>query len=214
MLKDLISFWNSDPEFNKNCNWQIEQGYSGWYIDFPSTIDKTLKSILQEMGIKALYAHQFQSWEAVKEGKHIVVVTATASGKTLCYNLPILDALFHDPNLCALYIFPTKALAQDQKQNIFKILSTVEQPLPPLLRDTPDLVGVYDGDTPQSRRPTIRQNVQLLFTNPDMLHTAILPHHTLWADFFSNLKFIVIDEVHSYRGVFGSHVANVIRRTK
>ncbi|NPV76784.1 MAG: DEAD/DEAH box helicase [Anaerolineae bacterium] len=211
MLEKIISGWNSNPDFIKNCNWRIEQECPGHYFDFPPTISHVIKSTLQEMGIQALYAHQLQSWEAVKNGKHIVVVTATASGKTLCYNLPILDTLFHDPNLRALYIFPTKALAQDQKQSLTNILSLAERSLQFSLTD---LIGIYDGDTPQARRTEIRQTTRLLFTNPDMLHTAILPHHTLWADFFSNLKYIVIDEIHTYRGVFGSHVANVIRRLK
>ena len=198
----------------RNCNWRVEPKKPGRYCDFPPTIAQAIKEALQEMGIQALYAHQFQSWETVKHGKHIVVVTATSSGKTLCYNLPILDSLYRDPNQRALYIFPTKALAQDQKHGLLNILSLVEQSAQYPLQNSSSLIGVYDGDTPQAKRSEIRKNARLVFTNPDMVHAAILPHHTLWAEFFNNLRFIVIDEIHSYRGVFGSHVANVIRRLK
>jgi DEAD/DEAH box helicase domain-containing protein len=148
----------------------------------------------------------------VGAGRHPVVVTGTASGKTLCYNLPILDCLLRDPEARALYLFPTKALAQDQQEALRQLL--------PSLRNNPldDLpavpVATYDGDTPAEVRRSVRTGARLVISNPDMLHAGVLPHHTLWADFLGNLAFVVIDEIHAYRGVFGSHVANVLRRLK
>jgi DEAD/DEAH box helicase domain-containing protein len=145
------------------------------------------------------------AWDAAREGKHMVVVTPTASGKTLCYNLPVLDAIVNDPSSRAIYLFPTKALSQDQRAELDEIIAL----LPEGVR-----IHTYDGDTPQDARKAIRSVGQIILTNPDMLHAGILPHHTKWANLFRNLKFIVIDELHNYRGVFGSHVANVLRRLK
>ena len=157
-----------------------------------------------------MYSHQSQAWAHVRAGKNVVLATGTASGKTLAYNLPVLAALLEDENARALYLFPTKALTQDQLSNLQTLQSKI-----PFGHDVKNLESaIYDGDTPQRNRPAIRKNARILLTNPDMLHTGILPHHTNWADFFRNLRFVVIDEVHTYRGVFGSHVANVIRRLK
>ncbi|MCC6148473.1 MAG: DEAD/DEAH box helicase [Anaerolineaceae bacterium] len=214
MLKNILSSWSSDPDFLKNCYWQVEQEYSGCFDDFPPGLASPVKTTLQKMGIRSLYAHQIKCWEAVKAGNNVAISTTTASGKSLCYNLPVLDSMSRDPNSRALYIFPTKALAQDQQQNLNRALSLATQSSEFSFRSSDHLIGVYDGDTPQSKRPEIRTKARLLFTNPDMLHTAILPHHTLWAEFFQHLRYVVLDEVHSYRGVFGSHVANVIRRLK
>jgi len=132
-------------------------------------------------------------------------ISSTASGKTLIYNVPVIERCLHDLRARALYLFPTKALAQDQKNELDQMLSG----LPPELQLA---AATYDGDTTQAARPKVRQNARLIISNPDMLHTGILPHHTRWAEFFSNLQYVVIDEMHSYRGVFGSHVANVLRR--
>jgi DEAD/DEAH box helicase domain-containing protein len=177
---------------------------------------------LNAQGIRALYTHQIQSWLHAKNGDNFVVVTGTASGKTLCYNLPVLDCLLRDDHARALYLFPTKALAQDQLSGLIRLLG--EQASKSGTEGTignspPDASpafspGIYDGDTPAHLRPSIRSSARLLLSNPDMLHTGILPHHTGWAAFFQNLRFVVIDELHTYRGVFGSHVANVIRRLK
>jgi DEAD/DEAH box helicase domain-containing protein len=160
---------------------------------------------LTARGITSLYSHQAQAWELARQGNNIVLATGTASGKTLGYNLPVLAALFENAEARALYLFPTKALAQDQLSIIRDQLSLIRQSL---------ITGIYDGDTPTAQRRAIREQARLLLTNPDMLHSGILPHHTNWAEFFRNLKFVVIDEMHTYRGVFGSHVANVIRRLK
>jgi DEAD/DEAH box helicase domain-containing protein len=166
-------------------------------------LPEALRGALEAEGIGELYAHQAEAIDAARSGENIVVVTSTASGKTLCYNLPVLETLSADPSARAFYIFPTKALAQDQLGKLKKY------PVEPA-----QAAATYDGDTPISRRRQIRQHSHIVLTNPDMLHVGILPYHTTWAPFFRSLKYVVIDEVHSYRGVFGSHVANIIRRLR
>jgi DEAD/DEAH box helicase domain-containing protein len=171
---------------------------------FPSSLDPRLVDALRARGITQLYSHQARAWELVAGGQHAVIVTPTASGKTLCYNLPVLQALLRERDARVLYVFPTKALAQDQ-------LAELEQ----IAKSLPELrMFTYDGDTPQDARRAVRARANLVLTNPDMLHSGILPHHTKWAVLFQNLKFVVIDELHAYRGVFGSHLANVIRRLR
>ncbi|MGH7311651.1 MAG: DEAD/DEAH box helicase, partial [Candidatus Rokuibacteriota bacterium] len=173
-------------------------------VPFPSSLDPRVAEALRSRGITELYSHQARAWELVEKGEHVVVVTPTASGKTLCYNLPVLQTLLAQPDARVLYLFPTKALAQDQ-------LAELEA----LARSLPELrMFTYDGDTPPDARRAVRARANLVLTNPDMLHSGILPHHTKWAVLFQNLTFVVIDELHAYRGVFGSHVANVIRRLK
>ncbi len=154
--------------------------------------------------IDSLYSHQLEAWTYIRNGVNIVLATGTASGKTLAYNLPIIASLLTNTDARALYLFPTKALAQDQLSALHQLQSSIKN-----LQSK-----IYDGDTPQSQRASIRKNASIIFSNPDMLHTGILPHHTNWSDFFHNLRFVVIDEMHTYRGIFGSHVANVIRRLK
>jgi DEAD/DEAH box helicase domain-containing protein len=171
---------------------------------FPAALDPRIAGALRARGIEHLYAHQARAWELVEKGQHVVVVTPTASGKTLCYNLPVLQALLERPEARVLYLFPTKALAQDQ-------LAELEA----LARHLPGLrMFTYDGDTPQDARRAVRARANLVLTNPDMLHSGILPHHTKWAGLFQNLRYVVVDELHAYRGVFGSHVANVLRRLR
>ncbi|OGD15327.1 MAG: helicase [Candidatus Aminicenantes bacterium RBG_16_63_14] len=177
----------------------------GQYQDYPDDVHPALRKALAAKGFTSLYSHQRSSWEALKEGKNIVVVTPTASGKTLCYNLPVLDAILKDPGTRALYLFPTKALSQDQQAE----LDDINTRLPEEIR-----VFTYDGDTPQDARKAIRARGHIVLTNPDMLHAGILPHHTKWIKLFENLKYIVIDELHNYRGIFGSHLANVLRRLR
>ncbi|MGB5368458.1 MAG: DEAD/DEAH box helicase [Polyangiales bacterium] len=169
----------------------------------PESLAPALVRAMRHRGIRELYDHQARAFELASEGKHLVVATPTASGKSLCYNLPILQALVSDPSATALYLFPTKALARDQ-----------EEALRAMMRDADLSVGAitYDGDTPNDARRAARQRAGVLLSNPDMLHAGIMPHHTGWARLFSNLKYVVIDELHSYRGVFGSHLANVVRR--
>lgn len=171
----------------------------------PDSVDRRIQAALSKRGIKQLYTHQYSAYETVRKGEHIVAVTPTASGKTLCYNLPVLQAIAEDDSSRALYLFPTKALAQDQKSELNEIIAEMGIDIKSY---------TYDGDTSPAIRQLVRNAGHIVITNPDMLHSAILPHHTKWVSLFSNLKYIVIDELHTYRGVFGSHVANVIRRLK
>ena len=158
---------------------------------------------LDSLGIDHLYSHQAEAINTVKEGTNVIIVSKTASGKTLCFNLPVVDHLLSDPDATALYLYPTKALAQDQ----FKTLTEI------LLHTSKEIkCGIYDGDTPQSDRSRIRKSARILLSNPDMLHFALLPYHRGWMRFLKNLSFVVIDEVHAYRGTFGSHVGLVLRR--
>jgi DEAD/DEAH box helicase domain-containing protein len=170
---------------------------------FPDWVCAELAEVYRAKGIEQLYSHQAEAAELVHEGKHVVVVTPTASGKTLCYNLPVLNAILESPGTRALYLFPTKALAQDQLAELHDLATRLD-----------DCFGVftYDGDTPVDARRAIRERGHLILSNPDMLHTGILPHHTKWLRLFENLRYIVLDELHTYRGVFGSHLANVLRR--
>lgn len=178
---------------------------SATYAEFPAAIDERLRTALASRGIGRLYAHQVAAVEAVLRGDHVVTVTPTASGKTLSYNLPVLDAILRDDATRALYLFPTKALSQDQLNEVHGLIESLGADIK---------TYTYDGDTPQTARRAIRSAGHIVVTNPDMMHTGILPHHTRWVRLFENLRFVVIDELHVYRGVFGSHVANVIRRLK
>ncbi len=171
----------------------------------PDFLDPRLCAILRERGITQLYCHQVAAAKLARQGRNVVVVTPTASGKTLCYNLPILQTLCENPDARALYLFPTKALAQDQLVELNRWTAKLGEAV---------RTFTYDGDTPQDARKAIRARANLVMTNPDMLHAGILPHHTRWERMFENLRYIVIDELHSYRGVFGSHLANVLRRLK
>jgi DEAD/DEAH box helicase domain-containing protein len=188
------------------------------FLPFPVGVHPALTEALANRTITSLYTHQSDSWKAISEGKNVVVVTGTASGKTLCYNLPVLDRLLKEKSATALYIFPTKALSQDQYALLNSLLTHISRASvledQYLIADRPIRVAIYDGDTSTSMRSSIRNLSRLVITNPDMLHTGILPHHTGWAQFFQGLRFVVIDEIHTYRGIFGSHVANVVRRLK
>ena len=203
----LLDIWSREPTVASNVvEWHIDPERAPQYAGFPPDLHPLLQRYLSAKGIHQLYSHQVDAWNAAQHGDNIVVVTGTASGKTLCYNLPILNLLFDNPNARALYLFPTKALTQDQYQGLEEVSRTVG------MNPNPIRAAIYDGDTPSDHRPAIRNNARLILSNPDMLHTGILPHHTRWAEFFRNLRFVVIDEIHVYRGVFGSHIANVIRR--
>ena len=173
--------------------------------EFPEWMHAGLRQAYLAKGIRQLYTHQAAAAEAVHAGKNIVIVTPTASGKTLCYNLPILDAILKDTDTRALYLFPTKALAQDQLAELDDLSQRLGNSFG---------VFTYDGDTPSDARKAIREKTHIALTNPDMLHTGILPHHTRWTRLFENLRYIVIDELHTYRGVFGSHLCNVLRRLR
>jgi DEAD/DEAH box helicase domain-containing protein len=183
---------------------QIPAREAKW-APMPDWVRPELADAYRAKGIVQLYSHQAEAAERVRKGKNIVVVTPTASGKTLCYNLPVLNAVLENPDTRALYLFPTKALSQDQLEE-----------LQDLGGRTGDRWGVftYDGDTPSDARRAVRQQGHVVITNPDMLHTGILPHHTRWTRLFENLRYVVIDELHTYRGVFGSHLANLLRRLR
>ncbi|RPJ69267.1 MAG: DEAD/DEAH box helicase [Acidobacteria bacterium] len=176
---------------------------------FPDGLDARLRSALGCRGICQLYTHQAEAVRHSLAGQHVVVTTPTASGKTLCYNVPVLNAILTEPSTRALYLFPTKALAQDQLAELDRLAQVINESAGLDLG-----VFTYDGDTPQDARRAIRTRAQVILTNPDMLHSGILPHHPKWARLFENLRFIVIDELHAYRGVFGSHLANVLRRLR
>jgi len=209
-LDSVLKSWFSTKEYAENIQYYSQSLSSyGEFFPLPEEISLELSSQLRKQGIEQLYSHQLASYQAIKQGKNVVITTGTASGKTLCYNLPILDHLIKSPSSRALYLFPTKALTHDQQEKIMELV-TFNQPS----ESVGIQVCVYDGDTPTQKRQLIRQSTRCLLTNPDMLHTAILPHHTLWESFFRGLDYVVIDEIHAYRGVFGSHVANVIRRLK
>ena len=204
-LQQLLDHWKQDENTAPNFSaWKTTPPRAAQTHPFPSDLPAQLRETLSTRGIDRLYSHQLSAWTNARAGKNIILATSTASGKTLAYNLPVLAQMLQNPEGRALYLFPTKALAQDQQSNLQSFQSSIVN-----LKSS-----IYDGDTPQSQRSAIRKNARIVLSNPDMLHTGILPHHSNWSDFFSNLKFIVIDEAHTYRGVFGSHVANVLRRLK
>jgi DEAD/DEAH box helicase domain-containing protein len=203
-LEAALCALRSDPELAGGfVEWRELPAREARYAPFPITADERLIAALRRRGIGRLYTHQAASLAAVSQRNNIVVVTPTASGKTLCYNLPVVQSILDDPEARALYIFPTKALAQDQMQELHGLITDLGVDIKTF---------TYDGDTPGDARRKVRAAGHIVVTNPDMLHTGILPHHTKWMKLFENLRYVVIDELHQYRGVFGSHVANVIRR--
>jgi DEAD/DEAH box helicase domain-containing protein len=192
--------WMADPESPVRAI-RKQSSRPGKFVDFPEALAAPLKQSLVSRGIRQLYSHQAEAFEHATAERNVVVVTPTASGKTLCYNLPVLQHLTADPGARAMYLFPTKALAEDQLAAFNEFGCDLR-------------AFTYDGDTPQDARRAIRERANVVLTNPDMLHSGILPHHTKWAKAFENLRYVVIDELHSYRGVYGSHLANVLRRLK
>ena len=178
---------------------------AGEFVDIPDALAPALRESLTARGIGRLYSHQAEAFAHASGGRNVVIVTPTASGKTLCYNLPVLNRLIAEPGARAMYLFPTKALSEDQLQEFQSAVDAMGSEL---------RAFTYDGDTPQDARRAIRERANVVLTNPDMLHAGILPHHTKWAKAFENLRYVIIDELHYYRGVFGSHLANVLRRLK
>jgi len=174
-------------------------------VEIPANVDARLRTALEHRGIEKLYSHQASAFELATSGKNVVIVTPTASGKTLCYNLPVLQTIVGNADTRALYLYPTKALTYDQLDDLMQWSSAVSE-------NTGIGVYSYDGDTPQDARSAVRSRGHIVLSNPDMLHKGILPHHTKWAKLFENVRFIVIDELHTYRGIFGSHLANILRR--
>lgn len=210
-LASLLDFWKRDPETAPNLvAWQTLPPRPAQTELIPVDVPAPVQQTLIASGIHSLYSHQLEAWTHARAGENIVLATGTASGKTLSYNLPVFASLLEDSSARALYIFPTKALAQDQFSNLHSLITNLQL----IITDSSPGAAIYDGDTPSSARSAIRKNARIVLSNPDMLHTGILPHHTNWSEFFTHLRFVVIDETHTYRGVFGSHVANVIRRLK
>ena len=205
-LQQLISELEQDGAF-QSCvsRWERIPPREGSYAPLPGDLNPQVARSLVDRGISRLYTHQVASYEAGRAGKHFVVVTPTASGKTLCYNLPVLQSILEHPESRALYLFPTKALSQDQQ---FELNESV------MAGDLPVKIVTYDGDTPVSLRVSARDTGQIVISNPDMLHAGILPNHPKWIKFLRNLRYVVIDEVHTYRGIFGSHLTNLVRRLK
>jgi DEAD/DEAH box helicase domain-containing protein len=205
-LRQLLTQMESTPELRDLVTaWKITQPREGAFAEFPPSVDPRLVAVLNGRGIERLFTHQADAIRAAQRGDNFVVVTPTASGKTLCYNIPVLNSLLENADSRAIYLFPTKALSQDQLDELHALITAL---------DVDIKTYTYDGDTPVNARKAIRAAGHVVITNPDMLHTGILPHHTKWVKLFENLKYVVIDEVHQYRGVFGSHLANVIRRLK
>jgi len=211
MAPDSTKF-QFDNEIAENIAvYHTEPARQACLSEFPEAMVPPLKQLLISEGIDKLYSHQNEAFQKVSSGHNIVISTGVASGKSLCYQLPVLQALLEKPEARALFLFPTKALAQDQKEHFTTMTSRLTQIAP---NTKPITLGMYDGDTPNKQRKVIRKKARLVFSNPDMLHMGILPHHTAWAELFRNITYIIIDEVHIYRGIFGSHFTNLIRRFK
>ncbi len=204
-IKKALQQFRPLQERGEITAWAELEPQPGRFSEFPEDLALPLAEALRRRGVSRLYSHQAESFSLARSGRNVVAVTPTASGKTLCYNLPVLSALEADPDVRALYLFPTKALAQDQMAELQDLVKAAGLSLG---------VNTYDGDTPSDMRPRIRRKARIVLTNPDMLHTALLPHHPKWISLFQNLRYVVVDELHTYRGIFGSHVANVFRRLK
>ena len=203
-LEQTLEKLKNSPSFmEKVTRWQIIPPRPAVYAPWPEGMDPRVPKALLSHGVQKLYSHQARAFSLAEAGKDFVVVTPTASGKTLCYNLPVLSAIIKNPDARALYLFPTKALSADQVSELTELIQLIGEDIK---------TYTYDGDTPGNVRKAIRQAGHVVVTNPDMLHSGILPHHTKWVKLFENLQYIVIDEIHSYRGVFGSNLANVLRR--
>jgi DEAD/DEAH box helicase domain-containing protein len=202
--RDFVEAFLADSEIAPCIAHQerIEARSATW-ADLPHDLDPRLKAALANKGVERLYSHQAQAYRRARAGEDFVVVTPTASGKTLCYNLPVVQTLLEEPTARALYLFPTKALSQDQQAELNEIA---------LGGGIPVKIFTYDGDTPDSLRGAARESGRIVISNPDMLHSGVLPNHPKWIRFFSNLRYVVVDEMHAYRGVFGSHVADLLRR--
>jgi len=206
LMNKIESILDQNKKLSKNIEFIYDiQGSDGIYSEIPDTISPKLKNALQSRGIEKIYSHQAEAWELSQQKKNFAVVTPTASGKTLTYNIPVMEEIMKDKSSKAMYIFPTKALSQDQMNELHDLIEVLEEDIK---------VFTFDGDTPADARKAIRKQGNIIVTNPDMLHQGIMPHHTKWMQFFQNLKYVVIDEMHIYRGVFGSHLTNVIRRLK
>lgn len=205
-LQSVLDKLQSDPSFSRNViHHKTIPGKPAIYAQFPNVLHPSIRKALDAKGIASLYSHQKEAFDFAYAGESFTAVTPTASGKSLCYHLPVLQSILEDTSARALYLFPTKALAQDQLTDLHELIEASEETI---------LSYTYDGDTAPGLRTRVRKSGHIVITNPDMLHSGILPHHTKWVSLFENLKYIVVDELHTYKGVFGSHVAHVLRRLK
>ncbi|MEK4024432.1 DEAD/DEAH box helicase [Sporosarcina sp. FSL W7-1283] len=203
-IPETIQRLFADPRFGPNISYiETLKEQEAKLAEFPPALHPSIRQALAGKGISQLYSHQRQAFDAVSKGNSITAITPTASGKSLCYHLPVLQSILDNPSSRALYLFPTKALAQDQLADLHELIEDSGETI---------LSHTYDGDTAPGLRAKVRKSGHIILTNPDMLHSAILPHHTKWISLFENLKYIVVDELHTYKGVFGSHVAHVLRR--
>jgi DEAD/DEAH box helicase domain-containing protein len=202
MAATIATGWADLLEGEEIAYTGVEPAHEAKLDPLPDDLDPRVTSALIATGVTSLYRHQAEAWEAARRGENVVVTTGTASGKSLAFNLPVLDAIARDPKTRALYLYPTKALSQDQARSLAELRLKGLKP------------AIYDGDTPGERRWQIRKWSNVVLTNPDMLHVGVLPHHDRWGDVLANLRFVVVDEAHVYRGVFGSHVGNVLRRLR
>ena len=202
----VVERWTSDPRLQPcfTADRQLEAREAS-HAPFPGDLHPGLVAALSGRGIAELYRHQREAIDRARAGSHVVIATPTASGKSLCFHLPVFDAIARDPAATALYLYPTKALSRDQEQSVLGLVAEAQLPI---------AATVYDGDTPGDARRAARQRAQLVMTNPDMLHSGILPQHAGWARLMQNLRYVVVDELHTYRGVFGSHVAHVLGRLR
>lgn len=206
LVRDTLQELKADPDFAPNIiHHKTIDEKKAVYADFPESLHRSIRTALASKGIEKLYSHQREAFDAATRGQSITAVTPTASGKSLCYHLPVLQSILEDPSSRAIYLFPTKALAQDQLADLHELIEASGEEV---------LSYTYDGDTAPGLRSKVRKSGHVVLTNPDMLHAGILPHHTKWVSLFENLKYIVVDELHTYKGVFGSHVAHVLRRLK
>lgn len=205
-IQSFIDELKQDPGFSKNVkHYKVIEGKDAIYAPFPEKLHPSLIEALSQKGIGKLYSHQRIAFDLAQQKKSYTAVTPTASGKSLCYHLPVLQSILENDASRALYLFPTKALAQDQLADLHELIEASGETV---------LSYTYDGDTAPGLRTKVRKSGHIVLTNPDMLHSGILPHHTKWVSLFENLKYIVIDELHTYKGVFGTHVAHVLRRLK
>ncbi|MEC9072109.1 MAG: DEAD/DEAH box helicase, partial [Myxococcota bacterium] len=200
ILKDLTSAPQHAPQVTGHFETPAQDAIWG---DLPPNLHPTLSRALSVAGVRRPYVHQAQAIDASLAGQNVVLTTPTASGKTLCYNVPVLDSILRDPDSRAIYLFPTKALGQDQYQALHRLIEAAEADI---------RTFTFDGDTPPDARRAVRDHGHIVITNPDMLHSGILPQHTRWVKLFESLRYVVIDELHTYRGIFGSNVAHVLRR--
>lgn len=205
-VREVLEKLKTNPYFAPNIeHHKVIDEKKAILNDFPENLHPALQKALHSKGIEQLYCHQKEAFDATREGQSITAVTPTASGKSLCYHLPVLQSILEDSASRAIYLFPTKALAQDQLADLHQLIEASEEQI---------LSYTYDGDTAPGLRSKVRKSGHIVLTNPDMLHSGILPHHTKWVSLFENLKYIIVDELHTYKGVFGSHVAHVLRRLK